>query len=240
MRIPFLDSQTKVAQANNCMLWLTEYQRHDCLSTTPPSTTSTTSTSISGDASNGRVYSYPIKKWYNKHRRLDPSQLIRHYHPNHHHHHLYNIHHHHHHHHHLNGNHHHHSGSSANLAATAAAASDSNHFIAANENSNSMDATNLVANASVGTNGNGGDKGIGTIKEESNSGGGGGEPMLIDHHRHSAAAVNYIDDSFDNYEAFNDPGAEPDTDHDDYEESGKKKKKKVNGRLILFKIRLEN
>ena len=51
MRIPFIDSQTRVAQTN-CMMWLYEYQRitKDCKKST------------------AHVYEYPCKKWY-KHRR---------------------------------------------------------------------------------------------------------------------------------------------------------------------------
>lgn len=49
MRIPFIDSQTTVAQAN-CMIWNMEYQR--------------TKTDREG-----YIYSYPVKRWY-KNRRL--------------------------------------------------------------------------------------------------------------------------------------------------------------------------
>lgn len=49
MRIPFLDSQTTVAQAN-CMIWSTEYQRTKA-------------------NQKGYIYSYPVKSWY-KNRRL--------------------------------------------------------------------------------------------------------------------------------------------------------------------------
>jgi zinc finger protein ubi-d4 len=52
MRIPFIDSQTRVAQTNS-MFWLSEYQR----------------TKTVNDSIQGNVYSYPSKKWY-KHRRL--------------------------------------------------------------------------------------------------------------------------------------------------------------------------
>lgn len=52
MRIPFIDSQTRVAQTN-CMMWLMEYQRI----TTKQKPTSA-----------HHIYEYPTKKWY-KHRR---------------------------------------------------------------------------------------------------------------------------------------------------------------------------
>ena len=50
MRIPFLDNQTKVAQAN-CMIWHLEYERKN-------------------SDKEGYVYTYPVKKWY-KNRRLN-------------------------------------------------------------------------------------------------------------------------------------------------------------------------
>lgn len=50
MRIPFIDSQTRVAQTNS-IFWLAEYQRNK------------------SSHANGQIYKYPCKKWY-KHRRV--------------------------------------------------------------------------------------------------------------------------------------------------------------------------
>ena len=50
MRIPFIDSQTKVAQAN-CMIWHLEYERRR-------------------SNRSGYVYTYPVKQWF-KNRRLN-------------------------------------------------------------------------------------------------------------------------------------------------------------------------
>lgn len=50
MRIPFIDSQTRVAQTNS-IFWLAEYQRNKSAH------------------NNGQIYKYPCKKWY-KHRRV--------------------------------------------------------------------------------------------------------------------------------------------------------------------------
>jgi hypothetical protein len=60
MRIPFIDSQTTVAQGN-CMIWNQEYQRS------------------TEQLHAGVVYHYPVKKWY-KNRRLifeNPGMLHR-------------------------------------------------------------------------------------------------------------------------------------------------------------------
>lgn len=251
MRIPFIDSQTRVAQANNCMYWLMEYQRLDCkMPTTSESTnhqqSTTSSQPATSDPSNGRVYSYPVKKWY-KHRRLDPSHLLRHYH-SHHHHHLYNMHH----------NHHNHHSSSASMSGAAGTLtsgnsssgahhisqsqhnSDSNHAHFANENSNSMDASNLAAASS--STGNGAQHANAGLKEENSTSGAGNETASGDHRHHMSAtpsnAISYIEDSFENYESFNEP--EIDSDNDVYEDSGKKKKKKVKELISLLLFSHQN
>jgi len=143
MRIPFIDSQTTVAQAN-CMIWNMEYQRMK-------------SNKI------GYVYRYPVKTWF-KNRRLafenDSSNMLHRLHlpidlaqqqnnlnensnhnnliePNHHHHH-HNNHHHHHHsnvyskqlsnddHHHHHHHHHHNNKPNGRLASSSNTVSNSN------------------------------------------------------------------------------------------------------------------
>lgn len=230
MRIPFIDSQTKVAQSNNCMLWLMEYQRRE-------STTPSELTGVTNGATNGRVYSYPVKKWY-KHRRLDSSHLLRHYHP--HHHQYYMLHHqqNHAHHHHPNPNHHnhhnHHHHHHHHHTTLSAGQETVNHAHLVNENSNSMDSMGVERNATTGvlaasmtpqpaSNGP-----SASVRDESSSATGenGTEQQQTRHHAPPTTgnSQTYIDDSFENFDSFNEP--EADSDHDEYEEPGKKKKKK--------------
>ena len=77
LRIPFIDSQTRVAQSN-CLLWYAEYQR-------------------STGTRSGQLVSYPVKKWYKKQRRFLDNNSVS----------LPVVHHHHHHHHHQHHHHHH-------------------------------------------------------------------------------------------------------------------------------------
>lgn len=262
MRMPFIDSQTRVAQSNNSMLWPAEYHRQVRVETV-----------TSESESFGRVYSYPVKKWY-KHRRLEMSSSLlshlvahRYQHAS-----LYQYHYHaalgHGHHH----NHHHHHNNHA---------SESNlqHLVNHNENSNSMDAMNSngqhgqqatgasqSASAGAATAGVAssrvGDENLAasTLGSRSHStndfemisaanhsnhewasnhhshhgGGGGGGGGASNAHHHNLTA--YIDDSFnDQYDSFNDVH-EVDSDDDSYEEPNKKKKKKVLIINILFRI----
>ena len=254
MRIPFLDNQTRVAQSNNCMLWLMEYHRQP---------------HHMSEANEGRPYSYPTKKWY-KQRRLEiahislrPHHFQHHHHPNyinyynqlqqmreqHHHHH--HGHHNHHHGHHLNqsasvdANLNYLANSTSNASSSSAAAQSAqppqqSTVVAMNENSNSMDvpersqqsAANGPQEAATApvTAGSIGRSHSNDYEMQSSS----NQEWANHHHpavsRTSAtpttsAAMGYIDDSFENFDSFNEPDG--DSDQDDYEESGKKKKKKV-------------
>lgn len=264
MRIPFLDNQTRVAQSNNCMLWLMEYHRQP---------------HHMSEANEGRPYSYPTKKWY-KQRRLEiahislrPHHFQHHHHPNyinyynqlqqmreqHHHHH--HGHHNHHHGHHLNqsasvdANLNYLANSTSNASSSSAAAQSAqppqqSTVVAMNENSNSMDvpersqqsAANGPQEAATApvTAGSIGRSHSNDYEMQSSS----NQEWANHHHpavsRASAtpttsAAMGYIDDSFENFDSFNEPDG--DSDQDDYEESGKKKKKKVIRNHLWKKIK---